>query len=463
MRVPPVKPSSGGPRRRQVLAAGLSAAAAGGIAGAGRNGRGGRPGWPAGVPEPVSFLRTSWSADPFARGSYSFLAPSSLGAKARTLLAEPVGGRLHFAGEACSSEAPATAHGALESGRRAAAEIIRHGGAGRRAVVVGAGFAGLGCARELTDAGFEVTVLEARERVGGRVRTLRLAGVPAETGASWIHGSTGNVMTDVLRRSGGRGYEFDYDNVTGRDAAAVAELARHRRRLDDVEEPDTTAVSEVFPRSPSAALRYAADVHYTQEYAADPDRLAVSAEWEGRELRGPDLLLPDGYDSLVSEVRGALPVRTRAVVTAVRHGAGGVAVSVADGAPVEADHAVVTVPIGVLKADAVAFDPPLPQAKREAVDALGSGLLDKLWLEFPHVFWDRDADVVEFFDREAPGRWSWWVNGHKAFGAPVLLGFNAGRSAHALARASDAEVLASCANALRAMPRQVRGRPRGAS
>ncbi|WP_181768108.1 flavin monoamine oxidase family protein [Streptomyces albidus (ex Kaewkla and Franco 2022)] len=445
---------SGGPERRRVLALGLTAAAAGGVAGSGRTGatarRAGRPG---AVPEPVSFLRTSWSTDPYARGSYSFLAPSRLGVKARTLLAAAVDGRLHFAGEACSSEAPATAHGALESGRRAAKEIVRGSREGRHVVVIGAGFAGLGCARALADAGFEVTVLEARDRVGGRVRTRRIGGVPAETGASWIHGSKGNAMTRVLRQSGGRGLEFDYGSVTGRDADAVAELARHRRRLDDVENPDTTPVSAVLPRSPSAALRHAANIHYAQEYAADPDRLAVTAEREGRDLRGPDLLLPDGYDSLVAHVRGGLPVRTGAVVTAVRHSSAGVTVTLRNSPAVEADHAVVTVPIGVLKADTIAFEPSLPPVKRQAVDALGSGLLDKLWLEFPHVFWDRDADVIEFFDREAPGRWSWWVNGHKAFGAPVLLGFNGGRAAHALARVSDEALLASCGNALHSMRR----------
>ncbi|OEU87617.1 hypothetical protein DB35_27945 [Streptomyces abyssalis] len=405
------------------------------------------------LPEPVSFLRTSWSADPFALGSYSFLAPSPLGVRARKLLAAPVAGRLHFAGEATSSGAPATTHGALESGRRAAKEIARGGRAGRHVAVVGAGFAGLGCARALADAGFEVTVLEARDRVGGRIWTERIAGVPAEMGASWIHGSKGNVMTRVLRRSGGSGTAFDYGSVAGRDARAMAELALHRRKLGDVEEPDTTPVSAVFPEQPSAALRYAAAVHYTQEYAADPDRLAVTAEREGRDLRGPDLLLPDGYARLTDHVRGELPVRDGTVVTAVRHRSDGVTLALRDGGEVTADHAVITVPIGVLKAERISFDPPLPREKQQAVEALGSGLLDKLWLEFPYVFWDPDADVIEWFDRDAPGRWSWWVNGRKAFGRPVLLGFNGGRAARDLALVSDDRIVGSAMNALRRMHR----------
>jgi monoamine oxidase len=105
----------------------------------------------------------------------------------------------------------------------------------------------------------------------------------------------------------------------------------------------------------------------------------------------------------------------------------------------------------VLQAKSITFDPPLPPAKQQAIDALGAGLMDKLWLEFPEVFWDRDADVIEYFDHTRPGRWDWWVNGHKVFGRPVLIGFNAGRPAHELAHASDQEVLASGMDALRRM------------
>jgi hypothetical protein len=74
------------------------------------------------VPEPLAMIRTSWSADPWARGSYSFL-PVGADPALRAALAQPIDGRLFFAGEATSATAPATVHGALESGRRVAAEV----------------------------------------------------------------------------------------------------------------------------------------------------------------------------------------------------------------------------------------------------------------------------------------------------------------------------------------------------
>ncbi|MFD3925549.1 FAD-dependent oxidoreductase [Streptomyces sp. NPDC058614] len=402
------------------------------------------------LPEPVAFLRTSWSTDPFALGSYSCLAPSPLGVSVREILAAPVG-RLHFAGEATSGEAPATQAGALLSGRRAAAEIIEAAGPGGHVIVVGSGFSGLGCARDLTDAGLRVTVIEGRDRVGGRTWTERLDGIPAEMGASWIHGHQGNPLTALLRETGGRSYSFDYDNVVGGDENAVAELDKYLAKAEDVEDPDTTPYSALLPRKMSPALRYAVNSVLVQEYGAEPEDLAVSADEEGTAGEGSDFLLPDGYDRLLAHVRGSIPVRTGAVVTGIARDADGVAVTLDSGEILRADRCVVTVPIGVLKAGKITFEPALPTRKREAVEALGSGLLDKLWLQFPSVFWDKKADAIEWFDPTDPGRWSLWVNGHRAFGKPVLLGFNAGRPAHDHAHLTDRQVVDSAMDALRRM------------
>ncbi|WP_406307041.1 FAD-dependent oxidoreductase [Streptomyces sp. NBC_00885] len=447
--------SPDGTGRRRLLGSALALATTGWLASctANKSGRadGSRRDGPSSAKDPVAYLRTSWSTDPFARCSYSYLAPSTLGATARTLLAASVAGRLYFAGEATSSEAPSTAHGALESGRRAAAEVSNDAESGEHIVVIGAGFAGLGCARALSDDGFQVTVLEGRDRVGGRVWTRHLAGAPAEMGASWIHGSSGNVMTKVLKETGDPSYAFDYDNATGEDEHAMGELARYEKKLEDVEDPDTATVASVMPRRPSAALRTALNINYPLEFAAEPRQLSVTATFEGRDLKGPDLLLPRGYDRLLAHVRGDIPVRTQQFVTGVRHTGDGVTVTLKNGDTVHADRAVITVPIGVLKAGTIDFDPALPNAKQEAVSALGAGLLDKLWLEFPKPFWDKDVDIIEWFDPDNPGLWSWWVNGYKAFGKPVLLGFNGGDHARRLARASDDEVVDSAMRALHRM------------
>ncbi|MFF0546889.1 FAD-dependent oxidoreductase [Nocardia thailandica] len=400
------------------------------------------------IPEPVRFLRTSWSTDPYALCSYSYLAPGRLASRARPMLAEPFA-RLYFAGEATSSDWPSMTHGAMTSGGRAAREVLRDGAGS--VVIVGSGFAGIGCARVLTDQGVTVTVLEARDRIGGRIWTERIADMPAEMGASWIHGPQGNPMTDLLDATSDRRYRYDKDSVAGRDEAAFREMARYRDQLDEVEDPATTPISAVFPDPLLPELVYATNVAYAQEYAADIDQLAVLAENEGRELQGRDILLPDGYDRLLAQLRGDITVRTGAVVTAVMQRPGGVILTLRSGETVTADRSVITVPIGVLKAAVITFDPPLPPAKQQAIDALGAGLMDKLWLEFPKVFWNRDVDALEYYDHDNPGRWSYWLNAHKIFGKPVLLGFNSGRPARELAHASDRDIVTSAMDALRTM------------
>jgi monoamine oxidase len=396
-------------------------------------------------------VRTSWSIDPYALGSYSYLAPSSVGDRIRALLAEPVGERLHFAGEATSSHAPATAHGALLSGWDAADTIADVAGAGDIVIVIGAGMAGLGCANRLQEHGINVTVLEARDRIGGRTWTDQLGSAPAELGAAWIHGLTGNPLTELVRATGGALYPFDYDNRVGENEVAERELEAILEQQGDVAGPFTTPLARLFPNPMSADLTVATAQYVQLDYAADPEELAVAALDEGDEFRGGDALLPDGYTVLVDDLAEGIDVRVRSEVTSVRYEAAGCEVALADGTSLTADHVVVTIPIGVLKAGTPSFEPALPDWKQRAIDQLGSGLLDKLWLTFDDVFWDAEVDMLEWSDPDRPGLWAAWVNGYKAFGQPLLCGFNGGRFARELAMVSDEEVVNSAMQALRGM------------
>ena len=400
------------------------------------------------VPErPASFLRTSWSTDPFAEGSYSFLAPSAVGTDARTLLAAPVG-PLHFAGEGTSSSAPATTHGALESGRRAAAELANIPGT---VLVIGAGFAGLAAARALVDAGRDVIVLEARDRTGGRAHTVPFGGAVADLGPSWIHGVTDNPMVQLATEAGVETIAFDYDNEIGGSAKAMAFFDELTDRALDAGNAEARPLSELLPDRLTVAQQWVLSVEVSGEYGEDPSELAIAALDEGKAIRGGDTLLDKGYGAITDHLADGLDIRLEWVVSEIEYGNGGVTVYSAEGAELWADLAVVTLPVGVLRAESVGFTPPLPSDKVDALTGLGSGLLDKLWLAFDDVFWDPDADVINWIDPHNPGLWPFWVNGYKFSGVPVLLGFNAGGVARELADWSDDEVVASAMAALTAM------------
>lgn len=126
-------------------------------------------------------------------------------------------------------------------------------------IVVGAGVAGLAAARQLSDAGHRVTVLEARSRIGGRLWTDTSWGLPVDLGASWIHGVTGNPISTIADRMGAQRVVTSYDSAVAYDSDGRPLSADRQARLD--------------------ALQAAIDVAVTAAQDADQDSDLLSAIW----------------------------------------------------------------------------------------------------------------------------------------------------------------------------------------
>lgn len=373
------------------------------------------------IPDPVDAVVTRWRHDPFARGSYSHVAVGATFAD-RATLGRPAPPR-YFAGEAVHPEHPATVHGALLSGRDAARDVVAAGA--RSVVVIGAGAAGLGAAHAMAQAGLDVTVLEARERIGGRVWTAEHWGLRLDLGASWIHGVVDNPLTELARIAGAPLSSCDYSNWVVRDSTGqvVAPADRPATFLDVVT--------------------------IEHEFGADVEWLHPQFDEEGTDLTGGDALVPQGYGRVLEPLLGEFALELGVVVECVEAAERGVAV-VAGGARREADAVVVTVPLGVLKAGDIEFDPPLEPDRLAAIGRLGMGVLDKVYLRFDDVFWD--ADIERLGHVGTPQRWfAEWFNLAFYTGAPVLLGFNAGSAADELAVRSDDELVAIAMRVLRGM------------
>lgn len=293
----------------------------------------------------------------------------------------------------------------------------------RRAVVVGAGLAGLACAYELRRAGFEVIVLEAREEIGGRVRTVRGfgAGQHAEAGGEFVAESH-HTLLGYARRLGlelvdlRRGPELDrvvytklrrrrYDAFAGKEVRAEidrfwAEVDRLARRVDPYD-PARTAPRLDFHSAAwllrrlrlGDAARFLLTNELRDEFSVEPENVSLLFLAQRRRLTQATppaarraFRIAGGNDrlprALAAELRDAIRLETR--VSEVRWWDNG-ATLIADDRKAEGQVCVFATPLPPLRA--VEFVPPLPAALRTAIEELHYGHGTKTFLQYERRFW----------------------------------------------------------------------------
>ena len=255
--------------------------------------------------------------------------------------------------------------------------------------IIGAGAAGLGAARACAREGKRFVVLEARERIGGRVFTDTSLGLPYDAGAYYIHWAERNPWRQIaadlgfsLRDEGAipAGEWLSFEN-----GARVERTSRRRRQFAELSRRFDTDQTEV------------PDVSFTVHVADAPDllpgargmaRMAVGEEAErisaldyARLWSGDDLIVPEGYGALAQRAWAQVPVRLSTPVTHIRWDGQGVVVESPLGS-LTARAAIVTVPVGVLAKGAIRFTPGLPAVTQEGLGGLAMGALTKIGLRF---------------------------------------------------------------------------------
>src|SRR5687767_13576304 len=272
----------------------------------------------------------------------------------------------------------------------------------KSAIILGGGIAGLTAATELLQRDWHVTVVEAKERLGGRIHTAPKGKMPVELGAEFIHGES-SLLERLIKAANLTTHEVPEKNQV---------LAKRRLEPVPLWEQVSEVVNRIDPQQPDQSFSEFLDAErvsardrelalgFVQGFnAADPNRISAHALRRAdfsaqRSGGGKNARINSGYGALVAALemqartRGAV-VLTGATARAVKWKNKSVEVVVESGAGTQrlsAAAAIVTLPLGVLKGDAVKFEPSLLR-KREAIDALQFGNALKLALVFEEVWW----------------------------------------------------------------------------
>lgn len=333
--------------------------------------------------------------------------------------------------------------------------------------MIGAGIAGLACARMLGRQGKKVLILEGRDRLGGRIHTAPFSGVNVDLGASWIHCGKRNPITDLARQAGAKLVETDYDSLElydvdgrtlrGREYKTIDrvcdrtmdDLLRAKRKAgrDQSLEPVVTRAFDEPDLSPTErrGVRWGLLSDISCGYGAELRNLSLSQWDEDEEYGGEDLQFKgEGYSSLITFLakecmNAGVAIQTGAAVDSIDWSAPEVRVRTKQQEHVS-PQAVVTLPLAVLKRGTVRFQAPLPEDKQRAIRRLGFGTLNKVVMAFREDFWD---DEVEYFgclsDDDNPHIDYW--NLELLTGKPVLAALIGGDAAVRLEGLSDRDAL----------------------
>ncbi|NBU65292.1 MAG: FAD-dependent oxidoreductase, partial [Chloroflexia bacterium] len=283
-------------------------------------------------------------------------------------------------------------------------------------LIIGAGIAGVAAAATLRAAGKSVRILEARDRIGGRMWSWRKWGVPVELGANWIETANGNPLVKLAKDAGVATHadpeeaeELFIDTVAGRRLSASEAEGLYNQiesmidnlinAAEDRDPNQDTSLRDALNALPAykkldANRRRLIEGTLTQvvndDYGVEADKLS----WIGYDAgeaaySGGNKFVIGGYDGIPTMLAADTPIEYHTVVDKITWGADGVQVA-AGNRVWEADAVIVTVPLGVLKAKSITFEPALPAKYTTALTQLEMGLLDRCVMKFDKVFWDTE-------------------------------------------------------------------------
>ena len=333
-------------------------------------------------------------------------------------------------------------------------------------LIIGAGAAGLAAAGRLAHAGVRVTILEARERLGGRIHTLRDARlpVPVELGAEFVHGEPDEIWS-IIRAENLLLGSLEGDNWCSENRSLkkcndfwsrwneVARQVKRGKTYPDRSFSEFLNTTRFDDQKKRSATEFVEGFNAARADLISMQHLALAQEASDRVSGGIPYRIFAGYDHILRALSRFdsehVDVRLNTTVDEIEWRPGYVR---ANG--FEADQAIITLPLGVLQAGVLRFTPDLEE-KRIAAQEIVMGHVVKAILCFDSMFWEeRGITDLSFLHARGEKFPTWWTT--RPIAAPILVGWAGGLPAEALSyRSEDAirhAAIQSLANALKMNP-----------
>ncbi len=322
-------------------------------------------------------------------------------------------------------------------------------------IIIGAGMAGVTAGRELARKGLSIKILEGRDRIGGRVHSIRDFGnQTVEAGAEFVHGTGAATWPDI--RNAGlavRPCPLIRDTMfnVGGGTRWLPWILAHPgvwptftilRKIEKFRPPDISAREFIERQGYKGRARILAEMTLSAHLPGSVDEIGLQGLVEDGVLNletGMNSRVSEGYDSLPAFIAKDLDIATEFSIDTVGWGEGGVVVRSQDGREISGRTAITTLPVGVLKSGQVKFSPDLPLSKQSALKKLEMGPVVKVLLLFRDRFWPKWAANIGC--GTGPVTLYWPTSYASGKSTPNLIAYATGPRAARLSSVSEQEAV----------------------
>ncbi|GMJ01233.1 polyamine oxidase 1 [Hibiscus trionum] len=348
-------------------------------------------------------------------------------------------------------------------------------------IIIGAGVSGISAAKVLAENGCaDLLILEASDRIGGRIRKESFGGVSVELGAGWIAGVGGkasNPVWEIASKFGLRTCFSDYSNArnniydrSGKIFPSGIAADSYKKAVDSaiqrLRDLESNCAVDIpngaeLPLTPKTPIELAIDFILHDFEMAEVEPISTYVDFGEREFlvadeRGYEYLLYKMAEDFLFTSEGKIldnRLKLNKVVRELQHSRNGITVKTEDGCVYEANYVILSASIGVLQSDLICFRPPLPRWKTEAIEKCDVMVYTKIFLKFPYKFWPCGPDKEFFiYAHERRGYYTFWQHMETAYpGSNILVVTITNGESKRVEAQSEAETLKEVMSVLRDM------------